>query len=121
KVQLEYRISGDALPGSKRFIEISLSKLGKDIARFSIGEVPHLAANDLKQDGDIYEVLSKIQVDDPNFKDLEPITDEDVFEIGSLAIAKAEAAKESLTSPKAKAKLTGFEEKIAQGINKLLN
>lgn len=121
KVQLNYEISEESLPDSKGFVEDSLLELGKGMARFSIGEVPHTPAKDLKGDMAIAEALSEIEVDDANLKDLDPKTDQGIVEIGALTIAKAEAAKEATSDPKAKAKLTGFEEKIAQGVHELLN
>lgn len=122
KVHLEYEISGEPLPGSRSFIENSLLELGKGMTRHSIGEVPHSAANDLKGIENIAEALSKIQVDDPNLcKDLRLDTDNGIFQIGALTIAKAEAAKESTWEPKTKVKLEAFEEEIAQVVHKALN
>lgn len=118
--QLENEISQDVLPKSGGYVENSLLEVGKSMARHSIGEVPSIPVKELNEDKAIANALSEIQVDDPNFKNLDPITDQGIFDIGAVAIAKAEAEKEVVSDPKTKAKLTGFEKTVAKKISKAL-
>lgn len=118
KVQLDYEILGNA---PEILLEGEAVSQAEIMARHSIGEVPPVTVADLKSDETIAKALSNIEVDDPHFKDLKPITDEDVFEIGSLTIAKAKAEEEVVPDTERKSKLKDFEKKIAKSVDKLIN
>lgn len=108
-------------PEGDRFFSDALAHQGELMANYSIGQTPVPNWREVSTDEEIAQILSEVKVNDPHFGAIKvnEAMDAELFEAGSLTIAKAKALSQK-AEQKQKGLLNRFADKIAKEVGAVI-